>query len=119
MDSGLAGDGEVAVLAAGEGGAFAIGELQVLPGDGGEVGAGGLDQGGVGQVGEFAVTGGDVLLTGIGHRLGLVGTIDHATGDDVQGFERGGLVVDGALVGAEAADSDGEFHRLVSASGLG
>lgn len=117
MDSGLAGDGEVGVFAAFEGERFAVGELQVLPGDGGDAGLAGLDDRRVGEVRKF-VGGLGVLLLGVAFGGVLVLGVDHAAGDFVQGVQGGGLFIGRGLILPVGADTGGELDGAVGGSGL-
>lgn len=113
VDSRPAGDGEIAVLAAGESQGFTSGVLQILAGDMRDAGLAGLDDGWVGQVRQFALAGGGILLLGVVYRSTFMVRIDHAAGDDLQCLERCRLVVDDALVAAGAANRAGQLDGLV------
>lgn len=102
VDSGFAGDGEVGVFAAFEDEGFAVGEVQVLPGDGGDAGFAGLEDGGVGELRTF-VGGLGVLVVGVCLGCVLLLGINHAAGDGVERFEGSCLVVGPGLVLALAA----------------
>ena len=118
VDAGLAGDGEVGVFAAFEGEGFAVGVVEVLPGDVADAGFAALDDGGVGELWAFVGTSGDVFLLGVAFGGVLILGVDHAAGYLVQGFERGGVVVDFALPFALAADAAGELDGVVGGGGL-
>lgn len=117
VDSGFAGDGEVGVFSAFKGKGFAVGELQVLPGDGGDAGFAGLEDGGVGEVWKFA-GGLGVLVVGVCLGCVLVLGVDHAAGDGVECFEGGCLVVGPGLVVALGAEVGGELDGVVGGGGL-
>lgn len=117
MDAGSAGDGEVAVFSTGEDEGFAVGEVEVLPGDGADAGLGDLDDGGVGEVRQFA-GGLGVLVPGVALGAVLVLGVDHAAGDFVQGVEGSGGGVDLALVCFLAADGAAEADGFMGGGGL-
>ena len=118
VDAGFAGDGEVGVFAAFQDEEFAVGELEVLSGDLGDAAFPGLKNDGVGEVGLFVLPGGGVLLLGVALGGVLILAVDHAAGYGVQGFDRGGFVVDPAFALALAALVAGKLDGVVGAGGL-
>lgn len=112
MDAEFVGQREVAVLSAGEGDGFAIGELQAVSGDEAEATFGCEGEQGVGTVGDFSFACCGGFVSGIAERR-VVFCIQHAAGCAVLCADGGFLFVQCARIGLRAAHVRSDRDGLV------
>ena len=118
VDAHLAAHGHVGVLPTGDLGGVLAAQVQVLPCR--QADAGFADEGnvGVGAVGHFVGTHLGELVCGVSHGVGQAAGADHAAQAFGQGGSGGGLVVERALPGLQAAGVGGQAHSLVGGGRL-